>query len=715
MSKGRSAMSRGVRAAAMAGVLLAIGTVVVPPGAQAASGDLDRTFNGSGYLTRDFAATFGSAGGVVVQPDRKIVVSGSTNINGEDRFLLTRYDHAGEVDGSFGEGGSATADFGHAAEAKAVARQPDGKLVVVGHAGTYSWFAVARYEPDGTPDRSFGTRGVVMTNFGEAQAFAEAVAILADGTIVVAGSSGSPPDGYRFAVARYQPDGRLDPTFGVGGKVTTDVTEQGDSATAVVAQPDGSVVVGGFGGVFGKGFILVRYLLDGTPDPLFGDDGRVVTSFGDYGGEMAALAREPDGRLLAVGSVATGADIRFGPTRVFAIARYLPTGNLDPTFGDGGKVKTWVNNYDQRANGVALRPGGRFVVAGTATGVRGFVLVGYDLDGSLDHSFGTDGIVATDTDFGALSVGGLAPDPEGNVVVAGKALNNLGRGALALARYQVGPLLNPDEPTAPLPVTATPVGTSGDPSISAVPSPPGYWLVTASGAVSGFGAAMPLGNAPNGAVDLEPTATGKGYWTLNRNGAVRAFGNATRLGEVDPVRLGPGEEPASLSATPTGRGYWVFTTRGRVLPFGDAPFLGDVSAVQLNGPVLGSVATPSGRGYYMVASDGGIFAFGDAAFAGSMGDRKLNAPVQSLVPDSDGKGYWLVASDGGIFAFDAPFRGSMGGTKLNKPVVGMVRYGDGYLMVGADGGIFNFSSSPFAGSLGDKPPASPVVAMAALP
>ncbi|MDQ1489679.1 MAG: hypothetical protein QOJ23_2193, partial [Actinomycetota bacterium] len=115
------------------------------------------------------------------------------------------------------------------------------------------------------------------------------------------------------------------------------------------------------------------------------------------------------------------------------------------------------------------------------------------------------------------------------------------------------------------------------------------------------------------------------------------------------------------------------------------------------------------------ASDGGIFAFGDAAFVGSMGGKNLNATVQSLVPDGGGHGYWLVASDGGIFAFDAPFRGSMGAMKLNNQVVGMVRYGDGYLMVGADGGIFNFSTAPFAGSLGDKPPAAPVVAVAALP
>jgi hypothetical protein len=243
----------------------------------------------------------------------------------------------------------------------------------------------------------------------------------------------------------------------------------------------------------------------------------------------------------------------------------------------------------------------------------------------------------------------------------------------------------------------------------------GYWALGSDGHAYNFGDAAALGNATAGAVDLEPTPSGKGYWILNRTGTIGAFGDAAKLGDVPAARLANGEAVASLSATPSGRGYWIFTNRGRVLTFGDAPFLGDMTQTKLNGPVLGSVATPTGKGYYMVASDGGIFAFGDAAFAGSMGGHKLNAPVQSLVPDGDGHGYWLVAADGGIFAFDAPFRGSMGGTALNKPVVGMVRYGDGYLMVGADGGIFNFSTSPFAGSLGDKPPASPVVAVAALP
>ncbi|MGH9003905.1 MAG: hypothetical protein ACRDYV_12330, partial [Acidimicrobiia bacterium] len=79
-----------------------------------------------------------------------------------------------------------------------------------------------------------------------------------------------------------------------------------------------------------------------------------------------------------------------------------------------------------------------------------------------------------------------------------------------------------------------------------------------------------------------------------------------------------------------------------------------------------------------------------------------------------GVGYWLVASDGGVFSFEGAFRGSMGGTRLNKPMTGMVPYGNGYLMVGEDGGIFNFSDKAFLGSLGDRPPARPIVSVASV-
>ena len=140
-----------------------------------------------------------------------------------------------------------------------------------------------------------------------------------------------------------------------------------------------------------------------------------------------------------------------------------------------------------------------------------------------------------------------------------------------------------------------------------------------------------------------------------------------------------------------------------------------MAGTKLNGPILDSVATPSGRGYWMVGSDGGIFSFGDATFSGSTGNMRLNQPVMSMAADPDGKGYWLVASDDGIFAFDAPFHGSMGGTRLNRPISGIVPGAAGYLMVAEDGGIFAFGNVAFRGSLGARPPASPVVAVALAP
>ncbi len=248
----------------------------------------------------------------------------------------------------------------------------------------------------------------------------------------------------------------------------------------------------------------------------------------------------------------------------------------------------------------------------------------------------------------------------------------------------------------------------------------GYWMLSADGTVYPFGGAVNLGDAKphlagHQAVDLEPTPDYGGYWIVDDIGRVFGFGNAKATpGNVDAGALRPGEKVTSISSTLTGAGYWIFTSHGRVFAKGDATHFGDMAGTTLNGPVLDSIPTPTGEGYYMVGSDGGIFAFGDAEFAGSMGGKPLNAPVQSLVPDPDGAGYWLVASDGGIFAFDADFHGSMGATKLNKPVTGMVAFGDAYLMVGEDGGIFNFSDRPFYGSLGARPPASPIVSVAIL-
>jgi hypothetical protein len=242
---------------------------------------------------------------------------------------------------------------------------------------------------------------------------------------------------------------------------------------------------------------------------------------------------------------------------------------------------------------------------------------------------------------------------------------------------------------------------------------PGYWVVSSTGAVYAFGGVADHRDvlAAGTVTDIEATPSGDGYWVVDETGTVWAHGDATFHGSAPDRRSG--ERWTSIATTPTGDGYWMFSDRGRVVAFGAAPELDDLEGVPLNGPILDAVATPSGHGYYLVASDGGVFAFGDAAFHGSMGGTRLNQPVRSLVPDPDGVGYWLVASDGGVFAFAASFRGSMGSVPLTRPVVGMVAYGDGYLMVGSDGGVFNFSTQPFAGSLGSTVIPDPIVAIAA--
>src|SRR5205085_1871619 len=147
---------------------------------------------------------------------------------------------------------------------------------------------------------------------------------------------------------------------------------------------------------------------------------------------------------------------------------------------------------------------------------------------------------------------------------------------------------------------------------------------------------------------------------------------------------------------------------GAVYAFGQAAQFGGAT------PAAGSAAvdlepTPSGRGYWIVTDKGAVTTRGDAAPFGAPGPGSLakGETVTSLSATPTGHRHL-------IFAFDAPFRGSMGGTKLNKPVTGMVRFADGYLMVGEDGGIFDFSSKPFLGSLGNNPPAHPIVSVAAL-
>src|SRR4029078_7851351 len=287
--------------------------------------------------------------------------------------------------------------------ASAVAIQADGKLVVVGQ--TYQNndfsaedFVVARYNPDGTLDRTFCSRGRVKTDFPGLAAVPSSVVIQPDGKIV--GAGGAFPLFTFFGnceVVRYNPSGSLDRSVGNGGIVTTNFP-QGSYAFDVALQPDGQIIAAGTvfvnfdpGESSNTDFALARYNSNGTPDATFGNGGQVSTDFLGLEDDVFWVLTKPDGKIVAVGSANDPATFYD-----FAAARYFSNGTLDTTFGVAGKVHTDFGdqNFD-RASSAALQPDGRIVAAGFAIsqngGVQNFAVARYTSTGILDTTFSRDG------------------------------------------------------------------------------------------------------------------------------------------------------------------------------------------------------------------------------------------------------------------------------------------------------------------------------------
>jgi uncharacterized delta-60 repeat protein len=223
----------------------------------------------------------------------------------------------GVLDPTFGSGGTVTTPIGSGSSAAhALAAQPDGKILAGGETsvGSEGEYALARYNPDGSLDTSFGTSGKVTTAIGSLYDRIHAVALQADGKIVAAGGSEDPPN-YDFAVARYNPNGSLDPSFGTDGKVATPIAVSGGGeAYAIAVQTDGKIVVGGSSGD-NKDFVIARYNPDGSLDASFGTSGIVTTATGYVRGLV----------LLPEGVVAAGV-LRLPR---FALARYNRTARWD--------------------------------------------------------------------------------------------------------------------------------------------------------------------------------------------------------------------------------------------------------------------------------------------------------------------------------------------------------------------------------------------------
>ncbi|MGW5470706.1 calcium-binding protein [Streptomyces chartreusis] len=262
-------------------------------------GSVDTSFGGGdGWVSPGLAGGAEEAVGVAVQPDGRIVAGAYAG----GWFAVLRYLSDGSPDSTFGGGdGLTTTAFsdtgGGGASAQDMVLQPNGKIVMAGSAGeSFFDFAVARYNPDGSPDTTFSGDGKVTTDLGGYN-WGEAVTVQSTGRIIVGGQSAD-----RFALVRYNVDGSRDTAFGTGGVATTDF---GGTAGVndLVVQPDDRIVAAGSGSP--GDFLLARFNADGTLDTGFGTGGRATTDFG-AGDRANALALQADGKAIAFGNDING-------------------------------------------------------------------------------------------------------------------------------------------------------------------------------------------------------------------------------------------------------------------------------------------------------------------------------------------------------------------------------------------------------------------------
>jgi uncharacterized delta-60 repeat protein len=454
-------------------------------------GSLDVSFGTGGkVLTSGYSAIIE----IALQSDGKIVVAGDYA-----HFKVARYNGDGSLDVSFGTGGIVGTDFSINSGAYSVALQADGKIVAAGEASAcdidnncFSYFALARYNTNGSLDTSFNTDGKLLTSFAQ-YASAYAIVVQTDGRIVAAGAAATCDIDnncdYYSALARYNGNGSLDTSFDVDGKVTLPAGDYG-SAGSIALQSNGKIVLSGTTSAVGTGvdFSLFRLNIDGSPDISFDGDGKLTTDFGndDYSSDVAI---QSDGRIVVAGSVGKYNESGYDGTFDFALSRYNADGSLDAAFdGDGklttsltivssvanavfieerpgfaepatflvgyssnggnddfaismsgnyrvGRIITSVGNADDRANAAAIDPSGRIVATGYSHNGsdRDFALVRYFQTLGIDTSFDEDGRLTTD--FGGNDEAkAVAVQTDGKIVVVGQTTAG-GGAALIIARY----------------------------------------------------------------------------------------------------------------------------------------------------------------------------------------------------------------------------------------------------------------------------------------
>jgi uncharacterized delta-60 repeat protein len=354
----------------------------------------------------------------------------------------------GSLDPSFGNGGKVITDIDHFRNGTNSALvQPDGKLVVIGYSSEFpqtGYFCILRYNTDGSLDLSFGQDGIVRTIVGLDEDWAYAAALQPDGKIIAAGYSWNGTS-YDFAMVRYTSDGLRDLTFGSGGIVTSDFDDRNEKANVILLRPDGKIILAGVideAATFDKDMVVAQYHVNGNLDADFGVNGVSVIKFGDVGlwQSVRAAALQNDGKLVLAGYSEVWVNNLQELNDVILVGRLNESGLLDNSFGESGLVKTAIGKRDVGAS-VAIQKDNKILILGKTqkvkiSGYPDMALLRYDSNGNLDNSFGTSGVVITTFDNSDDEGYALALQSDDKILAAGfTAKNNGSTTDFALARF----------------------------------------------------------------------------------------------------------------------------------------------------------------------------------------------------------------------------------------------------------------------------------------
>ena len=395
----------------------------------AAPGDFDSSFNRVGF-TRDSIA--GSTAGecVAIHPSGEVVTSGHYGNLASGALVLWRHLPDGTLDEAFGDGGvifpPSPVDV---AAADSLAIDQLDRIVLI--ATTSTSYVALRFNFDGSADLSFGGTGMLSIPIEGGPFPITGVAIDDENRIVgVGGSYGSRS---RFIVYRVQETGELDPSFGGTGIVFTEMTAgPADRATGVALQLDGKIVVVGRGqSPLNYAVALARYLPAGVLDPDFGSEGKVVFSVLDTNlGRKVVI--QPDGKIAVAFSAC------LNPPNAYCspgLARLDDRGAFDPTFGDGGRTYVDLGGFGAYAYDLALQQDGAIVTVGFRsitfdTNNATALLLRFLPDGSLDDTFGLDGISETTYGYRYNIAASIRLQADGLIVIAGSTGHPLLGGAV---------------------------------------------------------------------------------------------------------------------------------------------------------------------------------------------------------------------------------------------------------------------------------------------